>query len=298
MPKYIVYLLPMSVLICSLFTFGQAFRRSEMTAIRTAGGRLRDLFVPFVFLGAVISLLGFTMSEVIAPKCTSAARELRRTLEGKGKRLAYSGGELWLKGKDGSPIKMGLFIPENETAQGLTAFITTPGRLREKIVADKARWNGHIWVLENVTRYDMETGKVSRVARLDYPDLDSPDLFTQELKIDDEMDIRELYRHMQRLKEAGFRYVRTAVDVQSKVTFPLINVFMMVLGISLASRIGPGGGLVSTGLGLLVSLLYWFGYTFSLSLGYAGIIPPFAAAWAVPFIFGAFAVSLFLTIPE
>ena len=43
-PKYFLYLLPMSVLIGGLFTFSQAHKRGEITAIKAAGGRLRTLF--------------------------------------------------------------------------------------------------------------------------------------------------------------------------------------------------------------------------------------------------------------
>ena len=71
-----------------------------------------------------------------------------------------------------------------------------------------------------------------------------------------------------------------------------------MLGIALSSRSKKGGGLFTAGLGLLISLIYWLGYTFSLSIGYAGIIPPVLAAWSIPFIFGTLAVYLFMKTPE
>jgi lipopolysaccharide export LptBFGC system permease protein LptF len=57
----------MSVLICSLFTFSQAVRRKEIVAIKAAGGRLRDLFWPFVICGVLIGMAAFFISEVVAP---------------------------------------------------------------------------------------------------------------------------------------------------------------------------------------------------------------------------------------
>jgi lipopolysaccharide export system permease protein len=100
------------------------------------------------------------------------------------------------------------------------------------------------------------------------------------------------------LKNAGFNNLKLIVDLNSKISFPLINIFMMILGISLSSRSKHGGGLVTAGLGLLISLFYWLGYTFSLSIGYAGMLPPVLAAWTVPFLFGSLAVYLFLKTPE
>ena len=89
-----------------------------------------------------------------------------------------------------------------------------------------------------------------------------------------------------------------AVDLDSKISFPLVSLFMTLLGISLAVRVNLGGGLISAGLGLLISLCYWFSYTFSLSMGYAGVIPAFFSAWTVPFSFGALSVYLFARMPE
>jgi lipopolysaccharide export LptBFGC system permease protein LptF len=73
---------------------------------------------------------------------------------------------------------------------------------------------------------------------------------------------------------------------------------MMLLGISLSLRMGLGSGLFSAGLGLLISLLYWFSYTFALSLGYAGIVYPLLSAWIIPFFFSLLSVYLFLQVPE
>jgi lipopolysaccharide export system permease protein len=73
---------------------------------------------------------------------------------------------------------------------------------------------------------------------------------------------------------------------------------MMLLGISLSLRVGFGGALFSSGLGLLISLLYWLSYTFSLSMGYAGIVPPPLAAWIIPVFFGVLALYLFAKLPE
>ena len=144
----------------------------------------------------------------------------------------------------------------------------------------------------------MSTGLIQDTGTMVYPNLESPDFFAGEIKTTDEMGFFELYRYMQRLKNAGFRNTKLAVDINSKISFPLINVFMMLLGIALSLRVGFGGALFSSGLGLLISLLYWFSYTFSLSMGYAGILPPLLAAWAIPLVFGVLALYLFVTLPE
>jgi len=298
MPRFFLYLLPMSVLVSSLFTFSQAARRNEIIAIKAAGGKLQRLYFPFVMTGAVLCVLAFVTSEVVVPVFSKKAGELRSSLEGKTKKLAFSDGGLWLKAKDGSPVKIDLYIADRKIAKGVGIFVLGNSFMKERLQAEKASWDGSKWILENTTIYDIGTGAIRKVATMDYTDLESPDLFEGEIKKPDDMNIFELFNYMQRLRNAGFRNMKLAVDINSRISFPLISVTMMLLGLSLSSTGRSRSGLVSAGMGLLISLVYWFGYTFSLSMGYSGVLPPLLAAWLVPFLFSAFAVRLFLKIPE
>ncbi len=298
MPRFSLYLLPMSVLICSLFTFSQAFHRKEITAIKTAGGRLRALFYPFIAAGILLSFLAFVTGEILVPYCSKKTVELKNSFEGKSRKLAFNDGGLWLKSRSGDPVKIDLFVIEKKMAKGVSIFVTGKDFLSERISAEKAYWNGSTWILEDVTKYDVENGKMEKLKTMEYPALESPDFFSEEIKTTDEMSMSELYRYMVRLKNAGFKNIKLAVDINSKISFPLINIFMMLLGISLSLRVGFGGALFSAGLGLLISLIYWFSYTFSLSIGYAGILPPVVSAWTIPFVFGMLAIHLFVKIPE
>jgi len=298
MPRFLLYLLPMSILTCSLFTFSQAFRRQEIAAIKAAGGRLKTLFYPFIATGILLSLFAFATNEVIVPDFSRRADDLQNNLEGKEKKSAFSGGTIWLKNNDGSPVRIDLYVAEKKIARGVRIFILGRDFLKEQIIAQEAFWNGTIWILNNVRIYDIETGEIKKVKSMEYAGLESPELFTNQLKTSSEMGIYELYHYMQRLKNAGFSNLKLVIDLNSRISFPLINIFMMMLGIALSTRGKIGGGLVTAGFGLLISLLYWLGYTFSLSIGYAGFIPPVLAAWIIPFLFGALAAYLFLKTPE
>jgi lipopolysaccharide export system permease protein len=300
MPRFFLYLLPMSVLICSLFTFSQAARRKEITAIKAAGGRLRTLFTPFIVTGLILSVFALLIGEFLVPDFTRRAAELRNRLEGNTKTTSFTEGAIWIKNRHGDPVKIELYVPEKKVARNISIFIQGGNFLKGIISAKKATWNDsdRTWVLTKVILHDNETGQVQNLDVMNYDDLDSPEVFSREIKTSDEMEIAELYRYIQKLKSAGFQNVKLLVDLNSKVSFPVINIFMMLLGISLSGRATMGGGLFTAGFGLVISLLYWFGYTFSLSIGYAGLLPPFIAAWIIPTAFGALAVYLFLKTPE
>lgn len=297
-PRLFLYVLPMSVLICSLFTFSQAVHRKEITAIKAAGGKIRALSYPFVVMGVFLSLFAFITGELIVPDFSQRAANLKNFLEGKSRRLNITDAGLWLRSKDGSPVKIDIYAAERKTAEGISVFVLEEGSLKEKITAEKARWNGETWIFENVSKYSVGTGSVEHFGTIIYGGLESPDFFEEELKGAGEMGIAELYRYIQRLKRAGFRNLKLAVDLNSKISFPFVSLFMMILGMALSLRMRLGGGLFSAGLGLLISLFYWLSYTFLLSMGYAGVIPALVSAWTVPLIFSALAAYLFFHIPE
>lgn len=304
-PKYLLYLLPVAMLTCSLFIFSQASRNRELVAIKAAGGKLKAIFYPFVISGILVTVFAFITGEVVVPDFSRRSNELKNTIKNKDRKFMFKEGTLWLRAKDGSPVRIELYIPEMKLAKGVSIFVFREDFLRERIEAEGAEWmrtsdqgSKGIWRLNNVIMYDIRDRKITNILELDYPYLESPDFFSEGIKKPEEMGIGELYRYVERLKRAGFRNTKLVVDLSSKISYPLINLFMMLLGISLSMRSKFGGGLFAAGLGLLISTLYWVAYTVTLSMGYAGIVPAAIAAWMVPAAFGIATGFLFKNIQE
>ncbi len=304
-PKYLLYLLPVAMLTCSLFIFSQASRNRELVSIKATGGRLKALFYPFIISGILVSVASFIIGELVVPDFSKRSNELKNILKKEERKITFKEGTLWLRATDGSPVKMDLYIPEKNFAKGVSIFVIERNSLVERIEAEEAEWiktdfqsSKGIWRLKNVIIYEINSRKVNSVAELDYPYLESPDFLNKGIKKPEEMGIGELSRYTKRLKKAGFKNTKLIVDLNSKVSFPLVNLFMVLFGIYLSMRSRVGGGLFVAGLGLLISALYGGMYIILLSLGYAGTIPPVIAPWIVPVIFGIIAVYLFITIRE
>lgn len=319
LPQYLLYLMPMASLISGLFIFGQAGRRKETTAIKASGGSIKNLLKPFVFLGAFLSIFAFLIGEFIVPDFSMKARILRDTITKKDNILTIKEGILWLRAND-AIVKIDLFLPDKGIIKGISIMKIEDSILKERIEAESAEWkpvwgamassessrseepsgssNRGIWYLRDVTEYIIKTGTVTKYKELQSDIIDSPDIFKKSMQKPEEMNARELFAYTKRLKNAGFRNIKLVVDIHSRISYPIINVIMLVLGISLATGGVVGGGLITAAIGIAISLLYWVAYTSSLSLGYAGILPPIPAAWLMPVIFGGVAFYLFSKIPE
>ena len=59
----------------------------------------------------------------------------------------------------------------------------------------------------------LRRGKSVTTAEMEYPELESPDLFSKGIKDPEEMGIGELYTYMNRLKRAGFKDAKLDVDL-------------------------------------------------------------------------------------
>jgi lipopolysaccharide export system permease protein len=318
-PQYLLYLMPMASLLSGLFVFGQAGKRRETLAIKASGGSIKTLLMPFVYLGIVLSIASFLMGEFVVPYCSRETHLLRDALSKKENILTSKEGTLWLRTND-AIVKIDLFLPGKGTIKGVTIMRIEHDMLTERTEAESAEWRpalgsagspgvtgsqeipggtrSGVWQLRGVTQYTIKSGTITKYKELQTDAIASPEIFRKDVQQPEEMNVRELTSYTQRLKSAGFRNTKLLVDIQSRISYPLINAIMLVLGIALAVRGVVGGGLVTAAIGIFISLFYWVAYTTSLSLGYTGILPPVPAAWLMPLLFGGMAWYLFRKVPE
>lgn len=310
-PKYFHYLMAMSTLLTSLFVFSQAIKRKEIVIIKAASGRMRHILLPFLAIGLALTLLGFGLEELVIPVTSKRIRTLRNQITEKKKDVTFKDGTLYMRGKDGSIVRISFYLPDQNISKGVSIFSFDGGALKERIDASAAVWADAEWQLKNVTLYDMSNGKIKNLREMPYPYIESPKIFKEDLWAPEEMTMVELMRYQHRLAEAGFKNIKLIVDISSRLSYPLINFFMLLLGISLSvggdhkalqkvlsAKATSHSGAIAAGMGLLISLVYWLGYSVFLSLGYTGAIYPALAPWVMPVIFAGISVYLYLQIPE
>jgi lipopolysaccharide export system permease protein len=316
-PRYAYYLLPMAVLLSSLFIFSQAIKRKEIVVIKAAGGKVKNILIPFVAMGVILTFFVFVLGEVIVPTTSKKIHTIKNKLLKKEKGVTFKEGTIYMRGKDGSIVRISLYLPDKNMSKGISIFKFDKEGLKERIDADIAEWEGDVWRLKKVTLYDIASGRTIAIKETTYPSMESPKIFHSEMWKVEEMTLQELIKYQRRLNEAGFKNIKLIVDISSRLSYPLVNMFMLLLGISLSiggdfaeqrllqvmssQKIKEGkvgSGVIAAGLGLLISLVYWFGYSLFLSLGYTGTIPPIIAPWIVPIVFAGVSVYLYSQVPE
>ena len=314
-PRNVIYFMPMTALLSSLFIFSLAIKRREIVAIKTSGGRIKKILAPFIVIGVLLTLVGFVLGEFVVPATSKKVRSISNEIVGRGKNTTFfKEGTLYMRGKDGSIVKIALFLPAQNLSKGVSIFRFSENGLTERIDAETGTWGNGIWRLNNIAVFDLINGTITRKKEMNYSEIESPKIFREDAIKVEEMTLTELIRYKDRLAAAGFRNVKLSVDLGSRLSYPIVNLFMLLLGISLSiggeqkwiekiMRINIHGshanaGVISAGLGLLISVMYWLGYSFSLSLGYQGTVPPISAPWIVPAVFSVVSMYLYHNIPE
>ena len=102
-PRYFYFLLPMSLLICSLFVFNHASRNKEIIAIKAIGGRTKKLFYPFIAAGVIFSALSFFVGEIVVPDFSDRMLEFKKSYMKKIGKVTFKEGAIWLR----SPERLG-----------------------------------------------------------------------------------------------------------------------------------------------------------------------------------------------
>ena len=315
LPKFIQYMLPMAVLLSSLFIFSQAIHRREIIVIKAAGGKMQSLLRPFIALGIILTIIGFLLGEVLVPYSAKTMRAISNQITKKEKNIMFKEGTLYMRSRDGSVVRIGLYLPDSDSYRSVTIFRLAKEGLLERIDAESATWDVDHWKLHSVNITSIVSGKTTFIQEMTYDGIESPATFQEGVWKVEEMSLMELIAFKNRLQEAGFRNIRLLTDISSRAAYPIINFFMLLLGISLSiggdqrllqqlfqfrilQNVKSHAGVVSAGIGLLISLAYWLGYSFFLSLGYPGTLPPVLAPWIIPVIFSGISAYLFLNIPE
>src|SRR5262249_39978447 len=136
----------------------------------------------------------------------------------------------WIFGQRSKIYNYELFDPDRQLFGGLNVFELDPTTfaVRRRIYAARAHWDEqqNLWILESGWIREFNQGQVTRYAPFlanALPELDEPpSYFNREVRQSTQMTWWELRRYIVDLRDAGFDVARLSVQLQKKISFPLI----------------------------------------------------------------------------
>jgi len=287
-------LLPVVVLIGTLYVLAHLASNSEYTVMRGAGLSPLQAAWTLARIGVVFVAATFVIGEWIAPLAEEAAQKVRlRALSGIIGQDLRSG--LWFKDERSfinvrearqADVLMGVRIYEFDNAY----------RLRVISAAERGEYRGAgLWTLKGVvqTTFTVDGPRTASLAETEWRSAVNPDLLDVLLVAPDRMSTWKLYRYTQHLSENRQKTVRYEIAMWKKLFYPLATLVMMALALPFAylhARSGMVG--MKVFLGIMLGVFFHMLNSLFSHIGLLQDWPPVAAA-AVPsaaFLFAAIAM--------
>lgn len=287
LPTRIYELLPIAVLIGSVFVLVRLAQSSEFTILRTSGlgpGRaLRTL----LGLGAGFVLLTFAIGDYVAPAAGKTGQLLKAHYQGRTT-LGRTGAWLKERSQDSQfSVNVGALGADGALQEVRIFEFGDDGRLRStvkaatgQIASNGASGTGGHWQLQQVQRQQFDTrggqANVQRqtLAQWDWPTGLSSEMVSVALLKPERMATLDLFRYVRHLEANGQNAQRYEIEFWRKLFYPLSCLVMVVLALPFAYLHFRSGGVAGyVFLGVMLGISF---FLLSNVFGYIGNL----RAWA------------------
>jgi lipopolysaccharide export system permease protein len=300
MPAHLYELLPIAVLIGTIFVMARLAQSSEYTILRTSGlGPWRALRA-LLLLGAAFTILTFATGDYLAPLTNRTAQLLKARMDGA---LSVGTTGAWLKERQrffSYNVNVRALSPEGKM-QGIRIFeADSRGFLVSLTQAVRGSFSDDgSWLLEEVERTEFSGGEAARVQRSKLPALRWPTEITQEmvsvaLLKPDRMSTIALFQYIQHLEANSQTSQRYEIEFWRKVFYPLSCMVMVVLALPFAYLHFRSGGITSYVFGgVLIGISF---FLLNNLFGYIGNLQnwiPWLAAGAPGFLYTLLSLGAF-----
>jgi len=300
-PYYIVLLMPVGALMATFLVLGFMTRYREVIALKSAGVSVWRLFMPILGIGIALVVGSFIFNETITVRANHKFAEVKTI-------------EIDKRPKPSQRIRRNFFYyGENDrifyirqlgAAEGeLFNFVIwelgPKQRIKKRFDADLAKWQNTVWTAYRVTVREFLADTAEKITRHDSLRLEDisekPVDFMKEVKPLDQANVLELANFIRRKKKAGDDASKEKVELNYRISFPFINLILLLLGFPLSLILRKGGVAFGIGLGLLFAFTYWGLIQTFRAYGVANVVNPILAAWIPNAVFLAAGIILLVT---
>ena len=301
-PELIYELLPLSLLVAVLVTFGVMSKQNEVTAFRACGVSLYRLCAPILIGSTVLTGSLFAFDYYYVPAANIKQDALRDEIKGRPKRTYFRKDRRWIMGQGSRIYYYEYFDTTANQMAGVSVFELDPAtyRLTRQILAKRARWSPSLktWLFEEgwCSDFPATTERRHRDFLVDhFAELtETPGyFFTEELQ-EKQMNFLELDNYIRNLRQRGFDTVKLEVQYFRKFSVPLFALIMALLAAPFGFLVGSRGAMTGIGVSMAIGIAYLAIDPLFQKIGEFGQLRPMVAAWSPDLLFSLTGLYLLL----
>ncbi len=295
--------LPYSVLISTLLTLGILSRHSEINAMKAGGISLYHITSPLFLIAILISLCSFLGNEYLVPLTNQKIRYILSVEVRKEQPSSFfKNYKIWYH-SDRNIFNIQLLDPDKKILNGFTLYqFDNNFRCIQRIDARQVKWIDGKWkFFDGAVRYFVDGNSIRtyQFKEREFPLPVGWESFQTIERQSREMSYSELHTYIQKIREGGYDATRYLVDLYSKLSYPFLNLVMVLIGIPFALKTGRSGGIaLSIGISVMIGFIYGITFYVFLSFGRSGILPPILSAWSPTFLFGLTGIFTLMSVRQ
>jgi lipopolysaccharide export system permease protein len=295
--------LPFAVLLATLLTLGALSRHSEITAMKAGGISLYRITLPLLFVAFLITLFSFFGNEYLVPYANQKTQYLLDVKVRKEEPAGvFKNYKIWYR-SDQRIFNIQLLDPQQKVLKGFTLYqFDDQFRCIQRVDALTVKWTDGKWrFYDGAVRDFSENGSIRNTPfkELELSLPESWDSFQNIEQKSREMSYAELRAYVHKIQSAGYDATQYLVDLYAKLSYPFLNLIMVLIGVPFALKTGRSGGIaLNIGVSVIIGFAYAIIFYVSLSFGKSGIIPPFLSSWIPTLLFGLAGIFTLMSIRQ
>jgi len=299
-PDIVRLTLPVDLLLATIFTLGILAKNNEIVALLASGVGMLRLAAPILGIALLLVAASTLLSEFVVPRTNARMFEVQRVrIEKRPPLDAPVRHDFSYRGQSGYVYYVRTFNVETQRLLGVVVHQYHAGHLVARLDAESAEWRDDHWEFaRGFYRTFTASGEHARPFHtMRLPDLaETP---TELARIEPEpeaMTYRQLQAYVDKVRSSGGKVNNYLVQLYAKISDPLTNLVLALLGIGLAATKRKTSLATGFGLTLTVAFAYLATSEFGAALGHNETIPPLLAAWIGPLLFGTAGLLLLVRV--
>jgi len=284
-----------SLLISSIYLFGELNKNNELIGIRIAGLSILRIILPVFTFSLIISLFSLFIQEKVL---LSSQKKIEKTKLKLFKNKKISAKENLAFRYQNMIFFASSYLPEENMLKDVIVFKeNAKGEIEEKIIAKRIINKNNQWEANDVIIYPLNKNSpplYKKTLSLNIKKVFFEDIIIKKSVFSQFSSLKDIYKERERLKKIKAKRLVEYLTIQyhEKLSEPFSHLFLVIGVLPFALEVRKRKvGLVSFGVGFFFSFIYYVIFSISLALGKAGIILPFLSCWVAPLFFIILGVS-------
>ncbi|HEV2398144.1 MAG TPA: LPS export ABC transporter permease LptF [Candidatus Sulfotelmatobacter sp.] len=303
---YLLYnVAPLVMLLAVLVTFGVMQRSNEITAIKATGTSIYRIITPVIAAAAVLSAALFFGDQFYLPHTNKRQEALHNQIKGKPAQTYLRPDRKWIFGQNNDIYYYQFFDPDRNQFGNISVFQLDKASftITRRVHAERAHWADSLnrWIYEQGWERSLNVSAIANYKSFEvatFPEFpENPSYFKKEVKQYTEMNYEELHHYIRDLQQSGFDVVRLRVELNKKLSYPLITLIMAVLAIPFSLSAGKRGAITGVAVAVGIAVFYTVVSRLFEAMGDLSQLPPALAAWSPDLIFVLVGGYLILKVP-